>query len=186
MKTLLYNAVNLLALFLAVSSFPSGLKTDPLEAFHQCKPIENSICARHFNNIMRENDTWYARLPNARGLNLDRSLKEFADFSWLLEQNNYCSRMLYFTLCFYYFPPCSPQSSPEVAAGLCQEVVREATEACLPIAQALHGDSVGIPHHLDYANFESKEPRVQDDIQPEVIGYAGDLLACPNASEFEW
>ena len=148
-------------------------------SFHQCIPVANLSCARHFN--MREG-SWYARFPNARGLDLNRSIGEFSDFSWLLHQNNYCSRMLYILLCFYYFPPCSPQSGPQLIARPCNEVCREAAEACLPIAKVMRGDSLRIPRHLDCSNFESGT-RVLEDIRGPGSDGPSVLLACPNASE---
>lgn len=194
MRSLLHCSLGLSAIFLAVSSLPSPMlepkaDTSSLDAFYQCKPVANSSCARHFN--MREEDAWYAGFPNARGFSLNRSLKEFSDFSWLLHQKNYCSRMLYNLLCFYYFPPCLPQNGPELVARPCYEVCREAADACLPIAQVIRGDTVNIPHHLNCANFEKS--RVQDDIRGDsevTRSAAADsttvVLACPNASELNY
>lgn len=190
MYTLLHWSLIFPTVFLVVRTMPTPETTPPkLDlAYHQCKPLNNHTCALHFN--MREGDAWYARFPNTRGLSLDRSLKEFSDFTWLLEQNNYCSHMLYTLLCFHYFPPCSPLNGPELIAQPCQEVCREATEACLPIAKAIHGDFVNIPHHLDCANFKSAahgpgsvqyEHRVENELasptDPTVV------VACPNSCE---
>ena len=156
---------------------------------HRCKPVHNHSCAKHFN--MLEEDAWYARFPNNRGVGLSRSLNEFADFTWLLELNNYCSRMLYTLLCFHYFPPCSPLSLLQLIVQPCREVCREATEACLPIARAVHGEAVSIPHHLDCANFQSSSLHHRSSGVKFVVENDATLsndptvvLACPNSSEF--
>lgn len=174
---------------MAVSGLPSPQRTyTNSQSLNncQCKPVTNSSCAKHFN--MRQEDTWYARFPNARGLGLKRSLNEFSDFSWLLELNNYCSHMLHLLLCFYYFPPCSPQYQFDLFAKPCQEVCREATDACLPIARALRDGAVSIPRHLDCVNFTSKSS-AGDAVRVNVAttrstGQSTSVLACPNASEF--
>ena len=177
MRTLLLYSFIFLVVFLVWSSLAS-LETSPSKAalHHQCKPVTNGSCAHYFN--MRDEDSWYARFPNARGLGLTRSLKEFYDFSWLLNQSNYCSRMLHIMLCFYYFPPCSPLWNPEMSARPCREVCREATEACQPIARALRGSAVSIPRHLDCANFEESRGAGNGEVD------STELLACPNSSEF--
>lgn len=176
-------------IIMAVSSLPSSQRTyinsQSLNIF-QCKPVTNNSCARHFN--MSEEDTWYARFPNTRGLSLKRSLDEFSDFSWLLDQNNYCSHMLHLLLCFYYFPPCSPRYNFDLFAKPCQEVCKEATDACLPIARALRDGAVSIPRHLDCVNFTSRS-RDEDAVRVNVAttrstGSPTSVLACPNASEF--
>ena len=159
-------------------------------AYLQCKPVTSRSCASHFN--MGAEETWYARFPNARGLSLDRSLKEFSDFTWLLEMDNYCSRMLHALLCFHYFPPCSPPSHPGLLVQPCQEVCKEATRACLPIARALRGDAVSIPNHLDCANFAEHTHRNaryyhhEGRAENTAVGSfsPNTVLACPNASEF--
>lgn len=142
---------------------------------------------------MPEGSTWYATFPNARGLGLTHSLREFSDFTRLLEMDNYCSLMLYSLLCFHYFPPCSPPNSSAFVVEPCQEVCREATEACLPIARAINGDAVSIPNHLDCANFAEYGQRraryyypggradntATRSLSPNVV------LACPNSCELK-
>lgn len=172
---------------MAVSGLPlperTYINSQSLNNF-QCKPVTNSTCAKHFN--MRVENTWYARFPNARGLSLNRSINEFSDFSWLLELNNYCSHMLHLLLCFYYFPPCSPQYQFDLFAKPCQEVCREATDACLPIVRALRGGAVSIPRHLDCVNFTSRSSvGVRVNVATtRSTGLSTSVLACPNASEF--
>lgn len=178
-------------IIMAVNSLPAPERTyTHIQSPYtfQCEPVTNRTCAHHFN--MREEDTWYARFPNARGLSLNRSLNEFSDFSKLLVQNNYCSHMLHILLCFYYFPPCSPRIESDLFAKPCQEVCREATEACLPLARAMRNDgndAVSIPRHLDCVNFQSRSS-VGNTIRPDVgitrsTGVSTVVLACPNASE---
>ena len=168
--------------FVVLSCIPSAKSTSDVytSVRYECKPVANLSCTRHFN--MREG-TWYARFPNARGLDRNHSKEEFSDFSWLLNQDNYCSRMLYILLCFFYFPPCSPQSGPELVARPCNEVCREAAEACLPIARAMRGDNLDIPRHLDCSNFESGSRAPEDIIRRPGSEETGVLVACPNASE---
>lgn len=178
MHTLMQRSLVFSVAFLVLSCSPSA-KSAYTSVRYECKPVANLTCTRHFN--MREG-TWYARFPNARGLDRNRSMEEFSDFSWLLEQENYCSRMLYILLCFYYFPPCSPPSGPELVAWPCNEVCREAAEACLPIARAMRGDNLDIPRHLDCSNFESGS-HAQDIIRRPGSEETGVLLACPNASK---
>lgn len=173
------------AIFLVGSSMPppevSPPKTDVVNnAYLRCMPVNDRSCASFFN--MGEEDLWYARFPNARGLSLNRSLKEFTDFSWLLSQNNYCSRMLYTLLCFHYFSPCTPSlGNPDIVAQPCREICNEATEACVPIARAKHGDGLSIPGHLECTNFEQGN----DGAGNRVTGSAHStvVLACPNSSE---
>ena len=192
MHALLHSSLILSAVIVLAVSMPAPETTPPKldSAYHQCKPVPSRSCARHFN--MREEDTWYATFPNARGLSLSHSLREFSDFSWLMEMDNYCSRMLYTLLCFHYFPPCSLPSDPGLVVQPCREVCREATEACLPIARALRGDAVSIPYHLDCANFVEYNHRsaryyrhggradntAAGSLTPNVV------LACPNSCEF--
>ena len=158
----------------------SSPKTHINSAYLRCMPVTDRSCARFFN--MREEDTWYARFPSSRGLGLSRSVKEFSDFSWLLNQDNHCSSMLYTLLCFHYFSPCTPSlRNPEIVARPCREVCDEATEACLPIVRAKHGDAVNIPRHLNCTNFE----RGNDGAGNHVTGSANStvVIACPNSSE---
>lgn len=172
-------------IIMAVSSLPAPERTYTYSQSpytFQCEPVTDRSCAHHFN--MREEDTWYARFPNARGLGLNQSLNEFFDFSKLLDQNNYCSHMLHTLLCFYYFPPCSPKIESDLYAKPCQEVCREATEACLPIARAMGDEAVSIPRHLDCVNFQSVGNTVRPDVAiTRSTGVSTVVLACPNTSE---
>ena len=175
--------------FLAVCFLVTGLPLRPRnyagnlaysdrQTLHECKQLESTRCAEHFHTRDR---SWYAQFPNARGLNANQSINEFGDFSVFLDLNNYCSHMLYALLCFHYFPHCSPVR-PELAAMPCQEVCREAMEACLPVARALMGgQNLHIPLHLECYHFESKESEV---LRSAESNGSFVPLACPNASEF--
>ena len=188
-----HSSLIILAAISVVISMPAPESTPPKldSAFHQCKPVPIRTCARHFN--MPEETTWYATFPNARGLGLAHSLKEFSDFTRLLEMGNYCSLMLHTLLCFHYFPPCSPPNNPGLVVQPCQEVCREATEACLPIARAMSGDAVSIPNHLDCVNFaEYSHHRTRyynhasraDNTASGTVISPNVVLACPNSCEF--
>ena len=181
------------AVIAVVISMPAPESTPPKldTPYHQCKPVPSRTCARHFN--MPEENTWYATFPNARGLGLNHALKEFSDFSRLLEMENYCSQMLYTLLCFHYFPPCSLPNNPGLVVQPCQEVCREATEACLPIARAMSGDAVRIPNHLDCTNFAEYHNRRAryyhhggraDNTATGATVSPNLVLACPNSCEF--
>lgn len=193
MHILVHSSLIFSTVIVVVITMPAPDTTPPKldNAYHQCKPVPSRACARHFN--MPEGSTWYATFPNARGLGLTHSLREFSDFMRLLEMDNYCSLMLYSLLCFHYFPPCSPPNSPAFVVEPCQEVCREATEACLPIARAINGDAVNIPNHLDCANFAEYGHRraryyypggradntATRSLSPNVV------LACPNSCELK-
>ena len=189
-RSLMFSAVVLVTAGMPYPD-PPPFKLD--SAYYQCKAVPSRSCASHFN--MAEGDTWYARSPNLRGLNMSHSLEEFLDFSWLLEMDNYCSKMLRTLLCLHYFPPCSPNSSPAVLVQPCREVCREAAEACLPIARALRGDSIIIPHHLNCANFPDYENRRSSryyhhegraDNSPVGLLRPNTVLACPNACKLAY
>lgn len=189
---MLHRLLALSTLTVAVISLPTPYSKPPVldSAYQRCKPISDDewpsrrSCARHFS--MGAENTWHATFPNARGFNVNDSMREFSDFSSLLEMDNYCSRMLYTLLCFYYFPPCSLHTHPGMVVQPCQEVCREATEACLPAVRALSGGSVGlIPPHLNCSNFEEYRLRQLRYFNPERredrTRQPNTVLACPNS-----
>lgn len=195
-------SLGLLMLGLAVSALPKRhthggeRQVGGGNTRHQCVEMPPpNICRDYFGT-----DDWYARFPNSRGQMRDEAIDEFSDYLDLLYQNNYCSHMLYASLCFYYFPKCS-LSRPNVAATPCREVCEEVSAACLPIAYALKGNDLNIPHHLNCTNFESMEPSVTGSAETTCNsgsnGSSGsgsgeascstsapDLVACPNACKY--
>ena len=175
----------------AVNSEASGSSSSNFvlvgKNLQQCKLITNNPCALHFKTF---NNTWNASVPNSRGLYLDRAVKEFSDFKVLLQLNNYCSHMLYTSLCFYYFPQCSLKR-PRISATTCKEVCLETMEACLPVFHALQGQEASIPPHVDCTLLESQEEHINalaslTETDPFNSSHIIHPLVCPNASKLQF
>lgn len=150
---------------------------------YECTELPGHICASHFG---LRNENWFARFPNARGLDRSASITEFFHFYPLMELDNYCTHVIYNLLCFHYFPKCSAER-PDLAAVPCRETCEEAVSACLEHVRASQGDpSFQFPEHLNCSNFlYGSSPCGAGSAAGETTNCGSECTACPDASKYK-
>lgn len=106
---------------------------------HQCNAV--------FNRSANEE---YVKFPNARGMTMEASRREFLDFLPLLIKN--CSLKLWTLLCFHYFPQCCPELPLRYAVTPCRETCEEVKRRCFGIMEFYN---MTWPEHMECSKFNS-------------------------------
>ena len=122
----------------------------------ECKKFEKHPCNDVFNRTASER---YAKFPNSRGMTLEGSMEEFAQYFTLFNlQPEGCYLEMWSLLCFHYFPQCSPTLPLRYIATPCRETCERARAGC----EGFLGDrNISWPEHLDCSKFNSSR---QDDL----------------------
>ena len=179
----LYICIGIIGLCVATSAAATIKdihQSQPSNCEYQCRELSSSVCASHFRLPAGQN--WFARFPNARGLDLTASITEFFHFYPLMELDNYCSHVLYNLLCFHYFPKCS-EERPFLAAVPCRETCEEAASACLEHLRS-HDSLFQFPEHLNCSNFQHGSSTCgagSNSGSGENSNCGSECAACPNA-----
>ena len=128
--------------------FYGAFKRDPDGG--ECAVFEDHPCNDVFN---RTADERYAKFPNSRGMTMDGSLAEFAQYYALLNARPAgCYLEMWTLLCFHYFPQCRRNLPLKYIATPCREICEQARSGC---ENFLLSRNVSWPEHLECDQFNS-------------------------------